>query len=199
MKAVGNMLLPQHAKSLAESGISQDVIEARGYRSVESKAELERLGFSQPQRLTPTLLVPIWGRGVKVGLYHHRPDEPRMNKDRARFNKYEVPYGSQMVVDVHPFLKDKIKDPKVPLFITEGIKKADAAISRGLCCIALIGTWNWRGTTEFGGKTVLTDFEFIAFKDSKDHGRDVYICFDSDVMEKPQVNLALARLSEVLK
>jgi hypothetical protein len=192
-----NPLLPQHAQMLAESGISSEVIEARGYRSVENKAELQRLGFGRAQCLTPTLLVPIWSTGQKVGLYHHRPDEPRMRD--GRLAKYEFPAGSRMVVDVHPLLKDKIRDPKIPLLITEGVKKADAAISRGLCCIALIGTWNWRGTNEFGGKTVLPDFEFVAFKDSRDHGREVYICFDSDVMEKAQVYQALARLVEVLK
>jgi len=40
-------LLPQHRKLLTDSAISHEVIEARGYRSVEKKAELKRYyGFS---------------------------------------------------------------------------------------------------------------------------------------------------------
>ncbi len=30
------------------------------------------------------------------------------------------------------------------LFITEGARKADAAVSKSLCCVDLLGVWNWR-------------------------------------------------------
>jgi Domain of unknown function (DUF3854) len=50
-----------------------------------------------------------------------------------------------MALDVHPFCRESLKDPGVPLFVTEGIKKSDALVSRGLCAVALIGVWNWRG------------------------------------------------------
>ena len=48
-------------------------------------------------------------------------------------------------------------------------------MSKGLCCIALLGVWSWRETNEHGGKTALPDWELIAL-----NGRDVYITFDSD-------------------
>ena len=53
-----------------------------------------------------------------------------------------------------------------PLF-----RKADAAVSIGLCCIAVLGVWNWRGTSDWGGKTALPDWEMIAFKDARSAGR----------------------------
>ncbi len=191
-------LLPHHTEMLTKaSGISQEVITARGYRSIESKAELKRLGFSDTQLLVPTLLIPIWSVTGEIALYHHRPDSPRIRDGKPA--KYELPARSRMAVDVHPMIRDQVRDPAVPLFITEGAKKADAAISRDLCCIALIGTWNWRGTNEHGGKTALPDWEHIALKDRKDQGRQVYICFDSDVMIKPQVHQALVRLSAFLE
>jgi len=34
---------------LEASGISNDVIEQRGYRSIQDKAELKKLGFATPQ------------------------------------------------------------------------------------------------------------------------------------------------------
>jgi len=40
---------------------------------------------------------------------------------------------------------------RLPLFITEGIPKGDAAVTIGLCCIALLGVWNFRGTNDAGG------------------------------------------------
>jgi hypothetical protein len=82
----------------------------------------------------------------------------------------------------------------VPLFVTEGVKKGDALVSQGLCAIALIGVWNWRGTNEFGGKTALADWEHVAL-----NGRQIYIVFDSDVMLKKEVYSALVRLKAFLE
>ena len=55
-----------------------------------------------------------------------------------------------MRVDCPPRCRPGLADPAVPLWITEGQKKADALASRGLCAIALLGVWNWRGTNACG-------------------------------------------------
>jgi hypothetical protein len=99
-----------------------------------------------------------------------------------------------MVLDVPPAARPKLADPSAPLFITEGARKADSAVSRGLCCIALLGVWNFRGTNEHGGSTALADWDCIALK-----GREAYICFDSDVMEKDAVRQAMKRLRSLLE
>ena len=75
-----------------------------------------------------------------------------------------------------------------------GVKKGDALVSRGLCAVAVIGVWNWRGTNDKGGKTVLPDWEHIAL-----NTRQIYIVFDSDVMLKPEVHAALVRLKAFLE
>lgn len=177
---------------LQESSISGRVLVQRGYRTVESKAELERLGFGRSQRNTPALLVPIYSPDGEVVLYQSRPDSPRIK--RGKPVKYETPAGSRMVLDVHPLCRKRIADPSAPLFVTEGIKKVDALVSRGLCAVALIGVWNWRGTNEHGGKTALAEWERVALND-----RTVYIVFDSDVMEKREVYAALSRLKRFLE
>lgn len=192
-------LLPQHEAMLKASGICADVALARGYRSVLKKVELERYGFQDYQRRAPTLLIPIFNVHGENVLNHHRPDTPRHDRKRNRPLKYEFPTGECLAVDVHPFLTKKVRDPSIPLFITEGVKKADAAISAGLCCIAVVGTWNWRGTNEFGGKTALPDWDGIALKDKTDQGRQVILCHDSDCMLKWPVYQALERLSRFLK
>jgi hypothetical protein len=63
-----------------------------------------------------------------------------------------------------------------------------------MCCIALIGVWNWRGRNDDGGLTALADWELIHLK-----ARDVYLVFDSDVMTKWQVAAALKRLKAFLE
>ncbi len=184
-------LLPQHARMLAESRISAEVAAARGYRSVTKKCRPASLGFSRYQQRVPALLVPIWDAAGILSTHQARPDTPRTN--RGKEIKYETPAKSHMVIDVHPAIRKDIGNPKLPLFITEGIKKADAAITLGLCCIALLGVWNWRGTNDAGGKTALPDWEAIAL-----NGRVVYVVFDSDLSVKPEVHNALVRLSAFL-
>ena len=176
-----------------ESGIGARVAVKRGYRTVTSKAELERLGFGRSQRNVPALLMPIYSPTGEIVLYQSRPNEPRIDK-RGKRIKYETPSGAGMALDVHPFCRERLGDPTVPLFITEGLRKGDALVSRGLCAVALIGVWNWRGTNEYGGKMALPEWESVAL-----NGRKVYIVFDSDVMEKREVYAALCRLKNFLE
>ncbi len=185
-------LLPQHAALLAASAISDEVAEARGYRSVEQKARLTELGFASTQARVPSLLIPIWNVHGQIAMYQTRADEPRIVDGKAV--KYETPLRSRMVLDVPPTCRKNIGNPGVPLFVTEGIRKADAAASLDLCCVALLGVWNFRGSNEFGGTTALADWESIALND-----RVVYIVFDSDVMTKIGVHQALARLKAFLE
>jgi Domain of unknown function (DUF3854) len=189
-----NNLSDNHRKMLEQdSAINPEVIEARGCKTVTTKAELATLGFSKSQQNVPGLLLPLHGVNGGIVGYQLRPDQPRIG-DKGKTVKYETPKGSRMVLDVHPFARAKLSDPKEPLFITEGIKKGDALVSHDLCAIALIGVWNFRGTNEHGGKTVLADWEYIAL-----NGRKVYIVFDSDVMEKKEVYSALVRLKAFLE
>ncbi len=187
-------LSDEHMKMLSEeSGISEELIEARGYRSVEKKAELESLGFSKIQRNVPGLLSPVYSPSGEIATYQYRPDEPRIKDGKPV--KYETPSGTRMVLDVHPFAREMLGDPSVPLFVTEGIKKGDAIVSRGLCAVALLGVWNWRGRNEHGGLTALPEWEYVALND----GRRVHIVFDSDIMLKPNVYAAMLRLKNFLE
>ena len=57
-----------------------------------------------------------------------------------------------------------------------------------------MGVWNFKGRNEFGGVTLLTDFDEGALND-----RIVNFVFDSDVVTKLQVGDALGRLIEQLQ
>ena len=186
------MLLAQHADLIGGSAISGAVALARGYFSATSQAQLERCGFGRAQRRAPSLVLPVWDVRGELVMYQLRADRPRIVRGKPL--KYETPAGATMRLDVPPGARDRLGDPSVPLFITEGIRKADAAVSAGLCAIDVIGTWSWRGTNEWGGKTALADWESVAL-----NGRTVYVVYDSDIMEKDGVRLALERLVALLK
>ena len=177
---------------LEESGIRAEVAEGRSYKTVRTKAELTQNGFGRNQQSVPGLLIPIHGPAGEITLYQYRPDEPRVKDGKPI--KYETPSGSKMTLDVHPCMRNKLGDPSVPLFVTEGVKKGDALASWGLCAATLLGVWNWRGTSGRGGKTALPEWEYVALD-----GRRVYVVFDSDVMIKPEVHKALKRLKGFLE
>ncbi|PLS87075.1 MAG: virulence-associated protein E, partial [Actinobacteria bacterium] len=87
----------EHKRMLIEeSGIAPDVMEARGYRTVEKKAELKRIGFSEAQCGVPGLLIPIRSPAGEIVLYQYRPDSPRIKDGKPV--KYETPSGSRMAL-----------------------------------------------------------------------------------------------------
>jgi len=198
-------LSERHLKMLRDaSGISDEVIAARGYRTVTDEKELIPLGFSTVQRRTPGLLIPCHGPDGSNGFFSFRPDSARVIENRRkreadgsykqRVIKYETPAGSGVRLDCPLVCLEQVKSPHIPLWITEGAKKADALASRGLCAISLNGVWNFKGKNEFGGVTWLADWDYVALK-----SRDVRIVFDSDVMQKPAVRKALERLTAHLQ
>ena len=184
-------LAPNHARLLELSAIAPKMVAARGYRTVTDVSEIRAMGFSQSCSV-PGLLIPVHGVDGTIRTHQYRPDTPRLTSS-GKPRKYEFPCKSRQALDVPPAVRDQIANPETPLWVTEGARKADAAVSAGLVCISISGVWNWRGTNGNGGKTALPDWDLIAL-----NGRTVYLCFDSDVMTKPEVERALARLSAFL-
>ena len=113
---------------------------------------------------------------------------PVPNRDGKKL-KYASPKGHPSRLDVHPRNRDKIADPTVGLWITEGIKKGDSLTSRGICAVSITGVFNWR--SQLG---TLGDWEDVPLK-----GRDVTVCFDSDARANPNVLRAMIRLGRWLK
>lgn len=168
-------LLPHHQAVLKASGISPDVARERGYVSIDSRAQLKRYaaGFGGKCPI-PGFLLPLRRKDGSVWGYQYRPDDPR------GVRKYETPWQQPNGIDIPPAIRDKIGDPSVPLFITEGTKKADSAVSAGLCCVALLGVWSWLGTNTVKGKVALPDWRDVALNG----GRRIVLAYDSDVVSK---------------
>lgn len=186
-------LTARHVQMLqVESGLSPQVINDRGYRTIESSSELVALGFWESQAGVPGLLIPIHGPSGGVTAYSYRPDNPRVR--RGKPVKYEWARGVSPRLDVPPSVQPYVDDPSVDFWITEGSKKADAAVSKGLHCLSIIGVWNFIGKNAKGGSMVIGDFDHVVWK-----GRRVYIAYDSDAQHKPSVRMALERLKGVLE
>src|SRR5262245_10705509 len=199
-KSQEKQLTPEHFSQLRNgSGISPEVIAERGYRSVTQRATLQECGFSVNQaKLAPGLLIPQWGTDGGNGRYTFKPDQPRVTTSKRsgkpREIKYENPKGEGIRLDCPPRCRKGLGNPAIDLWITEGTKKADAGASKGLCIIALNGVWGFKGKNEFGGVTILADWNHVTLK-----GRTVNVCFDSDATTTPEVRKALDQLVAFLK
>jgi hypothetical protein len=191
MTDYGMRLAPQHAEMLAASRITPEHARARGYVTVDTKVRLDEVGITKAGRHVPGLLVPSLRPDGSTWGYQYRPDSPRLRDGKPV--KYETPVGQRNGMDVPPGVGDRLGDPAVPLWVTEGAKKADAAALAGLCCVDLPGVWSWLGTNPKGGKVALDDWRDIAL-----NGRRVVLAFDSDVAAKESVRKALDALAGYL-
>src|SRR5215217_7360058 len=144
LDSVSSMLLPQHRALIEGSAITYEVAAARGYWSATSADQLRALGFADAQCRPPALVIPVRNVYAEIETYQIRPDSPRIRNGKPV--KYETVAGSHMVIDVPRSAHPHLGNPAIPPWITESVRKADSAVSHGLCCIALLGVWNWRGT-----------------------------------------------------
>jgi hypothetical protein len=185
---------------LSGSAIDAEVVAERGYRSVgrptpgdgESRRLLARLSipgwaYSEDSDF-PGLLIPLYGPTGQLVGHQWKPRRPVRNRD-GKPMKYASPKGSPNRLDVHPRNVAAMPDPTVELWVTEGIKKADALTSRGLCAIAITGVYNWR--SQHG---TLGEWEDVQLR-----GRRVVVCFDADARTNRNVARAMARFGRWLR
>lgn len=200
-------LSENHRKELEEnSGIDPDIIEARGYETIDrgnrsteqESSRLRALGFSKAvcdyrnAGNWPALWIPSYRpSGEFSGSGQIKPRLPRKTP-KGKDRKYESPTGKPAILDVHPMHRDRVLDPTVELWITEGIKKADSLTSRlrdSAVVVGLSGVWNWRSKV-----TTLGEWDNIVIR-----GREVTICFDADVRSNALIAEAMRRLGSWLR
>jgi P4 family phage/plasmid primase-like protien len=199
-------LRDEHRQILLDAGISEEIIDERGYLSVLASNPgyghdkwLEQQGFTKRHRSyvggEPGLLIPlldVYGQRWGWQLRHFAAD----NGLDPHFAKYYSPQGQFMHIDVPPGMGTDLRYPHETLHITEGSKKADAAWSGLIPTVALLGVDCWSGTDEeTGGKGLpLSDWKDIALRDRK-----VVIAFDSDIRTKRGVMASADRFARWLR
>lgn len=186
------MISPEHLDVLAASGITPEHAAARGYETITDTARLAELKIAKAGRNVPGLLVPQLRADGSTWGYQYRPDTPRLRDGKPV--KYETPWQQRNGLDVPPGVALMLGDTNVPLWITEGVKKADCGALHGLCIVGLSGVWNWLGTSTAGGKMALPEWHDVALNDR----RRVVIAFDGDVARKPSVQKAAHALAAYL-
>src|SRR4029077_2107248 len=105
--------------------------------AVAGYAALKTLGFSPQQaRQTPGLLLPLHTTEGQQPLHVFRPDQPQPDTN-GRLRKYLLPKGASVRLDCPPHCQPSLADPSIPLWLTEGQKKADALASHGAVVVDL--------------------------------------------------------------
>jgi hypothetical protein len=173
-----------------ESGISPEVIAARGYTTIYDPEELRNMGFAEYQSKVPALAIPVSDVFGELRFHRIRPDDPRPDRNKSgKVIKYEQPPNTPLTIDVPPMALEGLRDTSRRLWIVEGEKKGDALVSQGECAVGLLGVWAWKRDGY-----PLPDWDQIPMI-----GREVRILFDSDAADKVEVRHALYALSRFLR
>ncbi|MER7487941.1 phage/plasmid primase, P4 family [Streptomyces sp. NPDC126497] len=181
---------PHHLAELDASEIAPEHRDARGYETLygtdEDRARLREESIPvwawREETAFPGLLIPMYRvTGERIGA-QFKPGQPQPCGEKKV--KYATPVGTKPRLDVPPLVATSVRGGVAPLWITEGVKKADSLASKGLAVVALSGVYNWR--SRLG---TLGDWEDIPLK-----GRTVVICFDADAKHNRNVLGAMRRL-----
>ncbi len=186
--------LPEgHARLLGAAGVTVTVANARGYRLITKKADLESLGYRAVQARVPALLIPLYTPGDGTIGHTLRTDTERMDRDGSPI-KYESRLRQEPLLDANPVVDAGLTNAQVPLWITDGPKRSDSLASAGACAVSLLGLRHWQASTIAAGTAALPSWRAIAL-----HGRAVYITLDSAIGDHTELHRPLALLKLFLE
>lgn len=187
---------PLHFKEWTEGSGVSEIITRLNIESLDDLEEIaQRLDW---KKYTHT---PGWWcsginprNGQRMGFMHgqFKPKEPIKLPRASKAAKYlssKAQYDAICLDTGNPkFWLEIIQNISIPVFITEGCKKAGSGLTQGYPTLALLGV-------DMG----LCDGDLV------EHlalfakpGRLFYLCFDADLVRKESVRKALLRLSRVL-
>ena len=116
---------------------------------------------------------------------------PPYQDNKGRKVKYLQRKGSGIHLYILPPVQGQISNPTMPLYFTEGEKKAAKAVQEGLACIGLGGLWNWIEKTTGEG---IDELGRIAWPERK-----VIIVPDSDIWTRPDLQKAVFAFGKELE
>jgi Domain of unknown function (DUF3854) len=172
-------LSDKHRRTL-EAASTPDVIAERGTFSALRGRDVPQDHGQLPRK--PGLVFPV--HKLDGGTFCRlRSDNP------GRLSKYMQPKDHPNRLDVHPRQHDRIKRPGGMRYVTEGEKKVDAGVSRGLLMVGLSGVWNGQKD-----KALIPDWHLLPLEDER-----YSITFDSDIDSNPGVQMAADRQARLLR
>jgi Domain of unknown function (DUF3854) len=170
-----------HAEMLQASGIHPALITARSYFTATSnhallrdldyplREEYAHHQLADYQQRFPALVIPQYS----LGHFSHviiRPDDPRTSRKpngQMRSIKYEQPAGVAPILDLLPMFTDALADRHVPIWWTEGSRKADAIASHfdDVVPLSILGTWGWQRKSIDDENLLLPAFDSFPVRD----------------------------------
>src|SRR5215204_3341084 len=162
------------------SGVYIEVVAERGAFTARSGKDVPQTRGQLPKK--PGLVLPVHtlDRGT---FYRLRPNNP------GRYPKYLQPKGMPNKLDIHPRNLERIKQPGGMRYLAEGEKKNDSGTSRGLLMVGVSGVWNGQRDNK-----LIPDFNYLPLE-----GEKYSICFDSDILTNPHVQMAADRMANLLR
>ena len=185
-------LQEKHLKDLQASGLREETIRAAGFYSASADQTQKILGFNAGSGLS----IPYPATNGEPPFIRIKPDQPFSDKN-GKIAKYLTRKGAGNRLYIPPSLISNkvLSDPTIPLLITEGEKKALKATQEGVPCVALAGVWSFVQKTGNKEKsTPIPDLDKIHW-----NNRTVFICYDSDLVEKESVAWAEWKLAHELQ
>jgi hypothetical protein len=163
-------LHPDHVADLRRSGLTDEMIDAAGIRSLAPSELVRTLGSGLASRAVSAYLIPY---PEADGFARVKLFPPVATADGGTM-RYFQPAGSVPRLYLPPRARAALAEPSVSMFWTEGEKKA---LAGDQACIGLGGLWNW-----------LDDGRPIPDLDRIDHvGRVEVLVPDSDVWTRPDL------------
>ena len=192
-----NRLTTEWKNYLTERGVTEEVADARGYRVVHSGkptgpeyAATYKFPDSAGGLLIP--LCPLIGGDQRYQLRYLPGTEPKDAKGKP--TKFISPKGQPNCLATSPLTLDLLRQRKQVIFIGEGVTRVDALAGYKIPAVGLSGISGWKGRNDWGGTTVLPDWDMLNIKGSR-----FIIGPDGDVTENPDVYRMTKRLAGMLK
>ena len=158
-------IFSEHKEDLYKSGLTDATIEGANLYSLKAKGFLADKGVK-------SLLVFPYDKNPKARGFKRMKLFPSLRDGNGKLIKYHVPKGSVN----HLYIPDNTyivrNNPREPLYITEGEKKALAVTQYGLPCIGISGLWNWKNKDS---DELIEDFNLFNFDN-----RTIYVIPDND-------------------
>lgn len=180
-------------EDLARSGLTE-----KHAQELKLKPLTESAVYARCSRKSPGYLIPYFDlNGNLTDFYRIRLlGEPKSfaKGNAKKGQRYVQPKGERPHLYFPPVLdwQEIARDPEYSLLITEGEKKAAAAVLLAdTPCIGLGGVWSWRAIKH--SLSLLPEFYEIEWAD-----REVFIVFDSDTVTNSNVIKAMLALSREL-
>lgn len=129
---------PDHWADLLASGLTPETIKAHGIHSARPSDIPKLIGWA-PTDLQSALVFPYPGQPefCRIKCF------PSLTNGNGHTRRYLQKKGTSVRLYIPKLAASVLKDPGVPLYWTEGEKKALRADQAGIPCIALGGLWNW--------------------------------------------------------